>query len=152
MNWDVIGLGFDSEVNCFVVVQSLLCLTLLRLFCNPLGSSVYKVSQAKILEWVDISFSRESSWPRDGIRVSCIGTQVLYHWATQGSLQGKWRWLFWCFRWRKWSSEMWNSFIQLLNKTLLSPLILLVLCWTLRILFWMRHVPWPCDAYRLVAS
>ena len=29
--------------------------------CSPPGSSVYGISQARILEWVPISFSRESS-------------------------------------------------------------------------------------------
>ena len=32
----------------------------------PLGSSVHGVSQARLLEWVAISSSRGSSWPRDG--------------------------------------------------------------------------------------
>ena len=47
--------------------QSLqLCLTL----CDPmdystLGSTVHRISQARILEWVAISSSRGSSWPRD---------------------------------------------------------------------------------------
>ena len=36
----------------------------------------------KILKWVAISFSRESSPPREGIRVSCIGRRILYHRAT----------------------------------------------------------------------
>ena len=40
------------------------------------------ILQARILERVAISFSRESSRPRDGTRVSCIGRQILYHWAT----------------------------------------------------------------------
>ena len=39
------------------------------------GSSVHKISQAGILEWVAISFSRGSSWPRDGTRVSCIASR-----------------------------------------------------------------------------
>ena len=30
--------------------------------CNPLGSSVHGIIQARILEWVAISFSRGSSW------------------------------------------------------------------------------------------
>ena len=38
--------------------------------------------QAKILEWVSISFSRGSSRPRDWTLISCIGRQILYHWAT----------------------------------------------------------------------
>ena len=35
--------------------------------CSPPGSSVHGVLQAKILEWVAISSSRGSSWPRDQI-------------------------------------------------------------------------------------
>ena len=50
--------------------------------CSPPGSSVHGVSQSKILEWVAISFSMESSQPRDQTSISCIGRQVLYHWAT----------------------------------------------------------------------
>ena len=38
--------------------------------------------QARILEWVVISFSRRSSQPRDRTHVSCIGSGILYHWAT----------------------------------------------------------------------
>ena len=33
--------------------------------CSPPGSSVHGILQARILEWVAISFSRESSGPRD---------------------------------------------------------------------------------------
>ena len=33
--------------------------------CSPLGFSVHGILQARILEWVAISFSRESSRPRD---------------------------------------------------------------------------------------
>ena len=40
--------------------------------CSPPGSSVHGILQARILEWVAISISRESSWPRDRTRVSCI--------------------------------------------------------------------------------
>ena len=40
--------------------------------CSPPGSSVHGISQARILEWVAISFSRDSSWPRDGRWVSCM--------------------------------------------------------------------------------
>ena len=32
--------------------------------CSPPGSSVHGISQARILEWVVISFSRESSYPQ----------------------------------------------------------------------------------------
>ena len=39
---------------------------------SPPSSSVHGIVQARILEWVAISFSRGSSWPRDGIRVSYV--------------------------------------------------------------------------------
>ena len=62
--------------------QSLRCVPL---FCNPMscsapGSSVQGNSQARILEWVAIPFSRGSFWPRDWTRVSWpTGTVVSVH-------------------------------------------------------------------------
>ena len=50
--------------------------------CSPSGSSVHEILQARILEWVAISSSRGSSWPRDPTWVSCISRWILYHWAT----------------------------------------------------------------------
>ena len=60
------------------------CLTL----CSPmddslLGSSVHGISQARILAYIAISFSRGSSQTRDWTRVSCIGRKVFYLWATR---------------------------------------------------------------------
>ena len=43
--------------------------------CSPPGSSVHGILQARILEWVAVSFSRGSSPPRD--RPSSLG---LLHW------------------------------------------------------------------------
>ena len=40
--------------------------------CSPLGSSVHGILQARILEWVAVSFSRGSSQPRDQTQVSRI--------------------------------------------------------------------------------
>ena len=42
------------------------------------GSSVHGISQARKLEWVAVSFSRGSSWPRDQTCISCIGRWSLY--------------------------------------------------------------------------
>ena len=50
--------------------------------CNSPGSSVRGISQARILGWVAISYSRGYSRPRDWTCVSCIGRQILYHGAT----------------------------------------------------------------------
>ena len=48
-----------------------LCLTLCgHIDCSPLGSSLHGISQARILEWVAISFSMRSSQPRDQTLVS----------------------------------------------------------------------------------
>ena len=56
-------------------------------FCDPRDcslpvSSVHWISPARILELVSASLSRGSSCPRDWTCVSCIGRQILYHWAT----------------------------------------------------------------------
>ena len=40
--------------------------------CSPPGSSVQGISQARILEWVAIYFSRGSPQLRDQTQVSCI--------------------------------------------------------------------------------
>ena len=47
------------------------------------GSSVHEISQARLLEWIAISFSRGSSRPMDWTHISCIDRWVLYHWATR---------------------------------------------------------------------
>ena len=52
--------------------------------CSLPGSPVHGVSQARILEWGVISFSRGYSRPRDGICVSCIGRWILYQLCHQG--------------------------------------------------------------------
>ena len=50
-----------------------LCPTLCNsIDCRLLGSSVHGIFQARILEWVAISFSRGSSQPRDRTRVSHV--------------------------------------------------------------------------------
>ena len=52
-------------------------------------TSVHGILQARILEWVAMPFSRESSQPRDRTRVSCIGGWILYHWATREALRNR---------------------------------------------------------------
>ena len=47
------------------------------------GSSVHGIFQARILDWVVISFSRGYSWSRDRNWVSCIVSR-LYHLSYQG--------------------------------------------------------------------
>ena len=52
--------------------------------CSPPGSSVHGILQARILEWVAMPSSRDLPDPGDGIPISCIGRQLLYH---QGHLR-----------------------------------------------------------------
>ena len=59
----IIGLHLSLLV-CVLVTQW--CLTLCDpMDCSPPGSSVHGILQARVLEWVAISFSRGSSRPRD---------------------------------------------------------------------------------------
>ena len=58
--------------------------------CSLPSSSIHRVLQARILEWVTVPCSRGSSRPRDGTRVSyvsCIGRWLLYHQRHLRSLQ-----------------------------------------------------------------
>ena len=69
------------------------CLTL----CNPIdcslpGSSIHGIFQARVLQWVSISFSRGSSQLRDLTRVSRIAGRHFTLWASMGghSESGGW--------------------------------------------------------------
>ena len=51
--------------------------------CSLPGSSIHKIFQARILEWVTISFSRGSSQPRDQTWVSLTEARLFTVWATR---------------------------------------------------------------------
>ena len=56
--------------------------------CSPSGSSVHRILQARILEWVAMPSSRGTFWPKCWScisKVSCFGRQALYHWRHWGS-------------------------------------------------------------------
>ena len=68
------------------VAQS--CLTLCNpMDCNLPGSFVHGIFQARILEWVAISFSRESSRAKDRTQVSHIACRLFTTGATRESLK-----------------------------------------------------------------
>jgi len=50
--------------------------------CN---SSVHGILQARILEWIAILLSRESSWPKDQTWVPFVAGRFFTVWATRGS-------------------------------------------------------------------
>ena len=64
----------------YLWVQSLNCVPLCKpLDCSPPCSCIHGIFQARILEWVAISFPRRSSWPKDWTQFSCIsftGSQI----------------------------------------------------------------------------
>jgi len=51
--------------------------------CSPPSSSIHGILQARILEWVAISFFRGSSRPRDWTQVSRIVGRCFTVWATR---------------------------------------------------------------------
>ena len=75
-NWPLVFL-FLTEIRrlslaFYLYIVPSLCPTL----CNPMdcslpGSTIHGILQARILEWVAISFSRGSSWCRDWTCMSC---------------------------------------------------------------------------------
>ena len=80
---DVLFIIGESEV-----AQS--CPTL----CDPMdcslpGFSVHGILQARILEWITISFSRGSPRPRDRTQISHIGGRCFNLWATREALECK---------------------------------------------------------------
>ena len=81
-NWKIIALQYCAGGGGLFAKS---CLTV----CGPMGcslpsSSVHGISQARILEWVAISFSRGSSPPRDRTCVSFISSRLFTDWATSG--------------------------------------------------------------------
>ena len=66
-------MSFPDSVRVLHCLVTQSCLT----FCDPMdsslpGSSEHGIFQSRILEWVAISFSRESSQLRNRTRISCV--------------------------------------------------------------------------------
>ena len=71
-----------EKFKVLLVAQS--CSTLCNpMDCSPPGSTVHGISQARILEWVAVSSSKGSSWPRNCTWVSCIVGRFFTEWATR---------------------------------------------------------------------
>ena len=69
-------------VHAHTYARTQSCPTLLDpMDCSPPGSSVHEIFQVRILDWVAVSFSRDSSWPRDRT-CPLLGRWILYHFAT----------------------------------------------------------------------
>ena len=82
LNLDPYWIHITTRKSESEVTQS--CPTL----CNPTdcslpGSSIHGILQARILEWVAVSFSRGSSRPRNRTHVSLIAGRRFNLWATR---------------------------------------------------------------------
>ena len=82
-----VGNRTDGEWICCLVIQSYLTLHNPMDYSLP-GSSVHGIFQARILEWVAVSYSRGSPQPRDQTCISCVGRQIPYNWATREAQSG----------------------------------------------------------------
>ena len=83
---------FSFSKSCVTFKIRVLVAQLCPTLCNsmdysPPGSSVHGVLQARILEWVNIPFSRESSWPRVQTWVSHMAGRFFTIWATREALK-----------------------------------------------------------------
>ena len=78
----------EQQLHKVLVLVAQSCLTLCHpMDCSPPDFYVYGIFQARILEWVVISFSRGSSRSRDWSWVSCTAGRFLTDWATSKALQ-----------------------------------------------------------------
>ena len=84
--WKVVIMSSTGRVQAgtehIVLVIIVKLLSHARVFCDPVdcspsASSVHGISQARVLEWVAISFSRGYSRPRDGTYVSRTSRWIL---------------------------------------------------------------------------
>ena len=102
--WDSTKLHFSKRMHHFVSQQTLMIISVALLLhqhlqslqlsltlCNPMdcslpGSSLHGIFQARIVEWVSMSFSRRSSRPRYWTQVSTIVGRLFTVWATGEAL------------------------------------------------------------------
>ena len=88
-----------KEIKMWKTDRCCLVTKLYPTLCNPMycslpGSSIHGISQARILDWVAMSFSRGSSWPRDRTQVSRIAGRCFNLWIVNSD--------YW------WGSRMWK--------------------------------------------
>ena len=89
-NWESLLCHLKVKVKVKVKFTQL-CPTLCDpMYYSPPGSSVHGILQARILEWVAISFSRGSSQPRNQTQVSHIAGRRFNLWATREAHQVLW--------------------------------------------------------------
>ena len=120
-----------------------------RLFCDPMdcspqGSSIHGILQARILEWVAISFSRGSSQPKDWTLVSCIAGRRFNLLATREALMAFICWgtfLLYPICWyqhHKWILNFFKCFCTSIE----------MIIWFLSFILWMSHIGWFAESMK----
>ena len=84
-----VALPADIPLVCAKLLQS--CPTLCDpMDCSPPGSSVHGILQARMLEWVVMSFSRGFSWPRAQTHISCVSSIIIFTTSTTRKAPSLW--------------------------------------------------------------
>ena len=117
--WAVLFTPLFSIVSFLCVcAPAQLCLTLCDpMDCNPPGSLVHRIFQARILEWVAIFFSRESSQSWD------------WTWVFYGLLHCQANSLYHCTTWDVFPVDDFKIISPALTSCLISPLVFPIVFW-----------------------
>ena len=84
-----VALHADIPLVCAKLLQSCPALCY-PMDCSPPGSSVHGILQARILEWVAMSFSRGSYWPRARTHISCVSCIIFFTTSTTREAPSLW--------------------------------------------------------------
>ena len=84
--------------------------------CPTLCASIHGIFQARVVEWIAISFSRGSSWPRNRTLVSHIAGRCFTIWVFSSHV---WMWELDCEE--GWALKNWCFWTVVLEKILESP-------------------------------
>ena len=80
------GIAVPLSINCISHVRLSLCCSVALscpTLCGPMACIVHGILRARMLEWVAVPFSKESSKPSDRTQVSHIAGKFLTIWATR---------------------------------------------------------------------
>ena len=77
--------------------------------CSLPGSSIHGIFQARILDWVAISFSRGSSRPWNQIEVSWIAGEFFTNWATEEALMALYYLILSLSKCKTWRNKMYTK-------------------------------------------
>ena len=88
--------------------------------CSPSGFSVHGIFQARILEWVSISFSRGSSQSKDQTWVSCTASWFFTVWVTKEAPYNIWHTVKYIWLYNKYKANKYEEFNGWLQRYPLS--------------------------------